>query len=275
MTVSTLARAPKYKTGATLLKQAQIKVTATDDDSGIVEQIVSVFGNVDSYGDVVVAGAFDDSLAAWAAKGDPIPVIWAHEWADPFKHIGWVLEGAEVDKGLKTRYQLDLDNPTAAQVYRLLKGRRVTQASFAYDIVDAGWEVYEDADTGKKYEVYELRKLDILEVGPCLIGANRQTELLTAKVAELADAATHELLAPAQLAQLAAARDVLDEITKTSPAAAGEPAPDGQPASTAADPTPAPQPAKGSASGEHRSASSRALSAITTALIESALEETP
>lgn len=154
--------------------------------SGQVRMLVSVFGNVDSYGDVVMPGAFADSLAAWEAKGDPIPFIWSHKWADPFAHIGYVLEAKETDAGLEVLAQLDVDtNDFAKQVFGLLKERRVTQASFAYDTLESEWVEREDAETGAKYEVYELRKLDVLEVGPTLLGANRETELLAAKARQL------------------------------------------------------------------------------------------
>jgi len=269
----TAARAPKYKSGTALMKAADVKTVATDDEKGIVEQIVSVFGNVDSYGDVVVAGAFKNSLTEWSSKGDPIPAIWSHAWMDPFAHIGEVLEAEETEKGLRVKYQVDLDNPTGAQVYRLLKGRRVTQASFAFDILDSGWETYTDEATGKEYEVYELRELGLIEVGPCLVGVNRETELLSAKVQELADAVSRSGLTPELVEQVAAARDLLDQITKSSPAPAGDTAQNSQPPKDAAAPTSAPQPSHDAASTSARSASARALSQITTALIESALED--
>ena len=59
---------------------------------GQFEAIVSVFGNVDSYGDVVVAGAFADDLKARAESGAVLPVVWSHRWDDPFAHIGWVVK---------------------------------------------------------------------------------------------------------------------------------------------------------------------------------------
>ena len=144
---------------------------------GQVSAVVSVFGNVDSVGDMVMPGAFKASLAEWDAKGDRIPFLWSHEWADPFSHLGSIVEARETTKGLEVLAQLeDLeDNPKAAQVWRLLKGRRVTQMSFAYDIEEGVW-----ADHGGR-KVYELRKLRIHEAGPCLIGANQATELLGAK----------------------------------------------------------------------------------------------
>lgn len=155
---------------------ARFKAIAPDDSSGVFEAIVSVFGNVDSVGDVVMPGAFKDDLDEWAATGDPIPVIWSHRWEDPDYHIGHVLEARETDEGLFVRGQLDMDAPKAAQVFKLLKGRRVTQFSFAYDVLDAA-EAERDG-----VPVYELRKMHVHEVGPTLLGANRETRLLAAKV---------------------------------------------------------------------------------------------
>lgn len=151
---------------------------------GEFHAIVSVFDNVDSYGDVVLPGAFTDTLAAWAEKGDPIPVIWSHRWDDPDCHVGVVVAAEERETGLWVHGRIDIDADAplkAKQVHRLLKGRRVTQFSFAYDVTDAGWGKRDDR------EVYELRALDIHEVGPCLIGANQETELLAAKASASED----------------------------------------------------------------------------------------
>jgi HK97 family phage prohead protease len=164
---------------------ARIKAAGEADglQPGQFTAIVSVFGNEDSVGDVVIEGAFTDTLAEWAVKGDPIPVLWSHDWGDPFSHIGVVVEAKETSEGLLVTGQIeDLDtNPTAAQVYRLLKGRRVTQFSFAYDVQEGAWVEPEDA-----WPYYELRKLKLYEVGPCLVGANQETELLAAKAADIA-----------------------------------------------------------------------------------------
>ncbi|MER7014553.1 HK97 family phage prohead protease [Saccharopolyspora sp. NPDC000359] len=226
------------------------RVKAAGDADGLAEgeftALVSVFGNVDSVGDVVVPGAFADSLAEWAAKGDPLPVIWAHDWSDPYSHIGHVTQAEETADGLVVTGQLDLDNPKALQVYRLLKGRRVTQFSFAYDIEDAA-----PAERDGR-EVYELRKLRVHEVGPCLIGANQETQLLAAKARRLAEGAkagrvlsakNYEALRAAyeQIGEVLAAAEPTDEKT-AAPTGADIPDQDtGQPEPAAAsDPNGAP-----------------------------------
>lgn len=166
-----------------LTKSCGVKVKAVgEDDSleeGVFEAIVSVFGNVDSYGDRVVKGAFASTLAEWEKSGDPIPVYWSHRMDDPDYNIGHVLEAKETDEGLWVKAQIDLESPKAAQVFRLLKGRRVTQFSFAYDI--ESYRVVKGADDSDS--VWELEQLKLYEVGPTPIGANQETELLTVKAA--------------------------------------------------------------------------------------------
>lgn len=167
---------------------ARIKSVGTtdDEDSGEFEALVSVFGNVDHYGEVVMPGAFKASLAQWKDRGDPIPVIWSHQWADPFSHLGIVKSAEETEKGLLIKGFISpeerAENPTAAQVYKLLKSRRVTQFSFGFDVDEAGEG--ERTEGEKKSWVYELRKLSLHEVGPCLLGVNPDTELLGVKAQE-------------------------------------------------------------------------------------------
>ena len=155
-----------------------IKAAGTQDgtEDGVFEAIVAAY-NVDSTGDKIVPGAFQDTLKTWADAGDPIPVLWSHMASDPEAHIG-VVEDAEerLGEGLWVRARLDIDEPKALKVYKLLKGRRVTQFSFAYDIEDGQ---YVETSDGEAY--YELRRLKLYEVGPTLIGANQATNLLDVK----------------------------------------------------------------------------------------------
>lgn len=151
----------------------QIKAVADDTtDDGTFEAIVSVFGNVDTYGDRVMQGAFTDTLAEWEAKDAPIPVLWSHMSQDPDYHIGYVEAAEERPEGLWVRARLDTDAPKAAQVYRLLKGKRVTQFSFAYDVIE---------EKAGPDGTNELLKLWVHEVGPTPLGANPLTELVGAK----------------------------------------------------------------------------------------------
>jgi hypothetical protein len=216
-------------------------------EDGQFKALVSVFNNEDTYGDVVRPGAFAQTLMNWAAKGDDVPVIWAHQWSDPFAHIGRVIKAAETLEGLEVLGQIDDltgddENPTAKQVYRLLKGRRVTQFSFAYDVPNGGGAWVKD-DDHRWGGYYELRQLDLHEVGPCLLGVNRETELLAVKAERLAvGAKAGRVLSQANYDRLAAAHTSIGEVLAAAePEKAQHPAPPkntpeetGQPGSAAA-----------------------------------------
>jgi phage head maturation protease len=174
---------------------AQLSPATTDTGtSGEFEAIVSVFGNVDSWGDVVRPGAFADSITAWKSSPNTLPVLWSHRMDDPTYNIGEILDIAELESGrqlpdwvdphlmqhgglwVKGRIDTGEDaSPIARQALRLMKARRVTQFSYAYDEIESGWATADGRD------VWELRKLKLYEVSPCQIGANELTELLAAK----------------------------------------------------------------------------------------------
>jgi HK97 family phage prohead protease len=142
-------------------------------DEGVVTAVVAVFGNVDLQGDRVVKSAFSKSLQRWAASGDRLPCVWSHEWLDPESHIGYVTSAKETDEGLEVVAKLDIEsNPRAAQIFKLLKERRLTEWSFSYDVVRE-----RRAEDGAN----ELLELDLIEVGPALKGANPETRTISAK----------------------------------------------------------------------------------------------
>lgn len=208
-------------------KSFRTEVKAYDALTGVAEAVVSVFGNVDLGGDRVVEGAFAKTLQEWKAKGDPIPVIWSHEWDDPTSHIGIVTDAAERADigGLWVKMKFDIEaNPKAAYVARLLKERRVTQFSFGYFARD--WKTVTDADGTT---VRELLDIDLFEVGPTLLGMNPATQLI-----EAASYFSNSDLVLSDGAQksLSKARDIIDEILN---APAPEPDPDAKNAATDGD----------------------------------------
>jgi HK97 family phage prohead protease len=164
-------------------KSCAVKIKA-GPDAGLKEgefwAYCSVFGNKDSYGDVVQPGAFAETLKAWAAKGVPIPLLWGHNTADPDFNLGEIVEATEDAHGLKVHGRLDMESPKSAQVYRLLKSGRVSQMSFAYAVVDG--EYVEPTGEGQS-AYYSLKELDLFEVSIVPIGANQETEILAVKAA--------------------------------------------------------------------------------------------
>jgi len=155
-----------------------------EEGEGKFQAVVSVFGNVDLQGDRVMPGAFEKTLTTKREKQELIPVIWSHDWLNPDAHIGFVdpKDAVEVlgDKkakngptgGLLVKGTIDVHKPFAKQVFDLLKERRVKEWSFAYDIID---------ESPGDDKANELNELDLIEVGPCLKGANPETYTVAAK----------------------------------------------------------------------------------------------
>lgn len=161
-------------------KTVDIEVKALDGQpEGYFEAYASVFDNIDSYGDMIVKGAFADSLAEYAATKSPVPVYWRHRMDDPFMNLG-TAEAKEDDRGLWTGCQLDLETAAGKQTHKLLKNKRVTQMSFAYDVLEGAWVDREQEDGGS---YYELRKLRLHEISIVPVGANQETEILAVKTA--------------------------------------------------------------------------------------------
>ncbi|MFT9661151.1 HK97 family phage prohead protease [Mycobacteroides abscessus subsp. abscessus] len=191
----------------------------------------SVFGNKDSYGDVVLKGAFTNTLAEWARKGVPIPLLWGHNTADPDFNLGEVIEAIEDDRGLKVRCRLDMESPKAAQTYRLLKSGRVNQMSFAYTVIDGAYVEPEGEGKSWRDAYFELRELDLHEVSVVPIGANQETEILAVKsvVGSLAAKAGRTLSAKSEDAirgALAQAEQIVNALKDVLPSDDSEKADD-------------------------------------------------
>lgn len=164
-------------------KTLEVEVKAIDLDEGQFEGYAAVFGNKDSYGDVIIAGAFADTLADdFGPDGKGVPTYWCHDFKDPFKNIGSTIWAREDSKGLRVRVQLDLDTQNAKQTLKLLKEGRVNQMSFGYSVLEGAF-----VESEEHGYYYELRKLKLHEVSVVPIGANQETEILAAKSDDVDD----------------------------------------------------------------------------------------
>lgn len=187
----------------------------TEEGSGIFEGYASVFGNVDSYGDKVLKGAFSKSLAkSFPNNGAGIPCYWSHRMDDPEFILGETISAVEDDHGLKVRVSLDLDNPKAAAAYRALKAGAVNQMSFAYEVLDSEFIPEKGAKFGG---VNELRELNIFEVSVVQIGANTATSIDMVKSAMKNDDSI-SISTPGAIEQLEEVVDVLRNIIDSAKA---------------------------------------------------------
>jgi HK97 family phage prohead protease len=167
----------KFDTAATGMQRKSFATTADADSAGQFEALVAVFNNIDRGGDRIMPGAFTKTLAAWRASGDPVPVIWSHEWQTPDAHIGvaYAKDMKQTARGLLVKGHLDIDdNPVARRVHKLMQRRSLKEFSFGYDIPPGGRRKASDGAN-------ELIEIDLHEVGPTLKGMNPDTELREVK----------------------------------------------------------------------------------------------
>lgn len=132
----------------------------------------------DSYGDVVKAGAFAKGIERRKENGIILPGLFGHRMDDPDFYVAHAIEESEDEHGWRVKGAFDMDDPKAAKVYRLVKGRRLNELSFAYDVIDEGSVTL---DGGVKAN--ELRELEVFEFSFVPVGANRDTSVVAVKAA--------------------------------------------------------------------------------------------
>src|SRR5262245_27288416 len=133
--------------------------TLGEAGSGEFEALVSVFGNIDSDGDVVMPGAFSKAID----EQEPPAIVWSHHWGIP--PIGETLDWSESDKGLKVKGALFVGEEDRHQfadmVYAGMKSRggrppALREFSFAYQIPEDGAKLATRDVDGKTVDVTEL-----------------------------------------------------------------------------------------------------------------------
>lgn len=137
-----------------------------EQDGEFVGYASTVHGEPDAYGDIVLPGAFEKTLARHAAERSMPVMLFGHK-ADELPIGDWV-DMAEDDKGLRVRGRLDLDDPESARVHRALKKGRVNGLSIGYAIPAGGIEPDPDREG-----VYFLKEIDLREVSIVNWPANR------------------------------------------------------------------------------------------------------
>lgn len=151
------------KDSSNVLKHKQFGFKADKvEDNGTFSGYGSVFGNVDSYGEIVAPGAFADSIKRIKDSGDPLPALWQHRSDSP---IGGYDVLSEDDRGLKLEGWLMVDDlPLAKQAHALMKRRVIKGMSIGYYV--------EASLYNEKTGILTLQKLDLREVSIVTFPAN-------------------------------------------------------------------------------------------------------
>lgn len=147
----------------------QLKAIRTElkaDSEGHFEGYASVFGNRDSYGDVVQPGAFTRTIQNDRGR---VKVLWQH---DPYQPIGVPELMQEDDRGLLVRARL-ADTTLGRDAIALIKAGVVTELSIGYDAVREEWD-----DEAKERKLTEIR---LWEFSPVTWAANDLARITSVK----------------------------------------------------------------------------------------------
>jgi HK97 family phage prohead protease len=137
------------------------------DEQGVFAGYASLFGVVDSQRDVVMAGAFRDTLLK---RDTPIKLLWQHRLDAPLGLITQIFEDA---RGLYVEGRLLLEVVQAREAYALLKAGAVTGLSIGY----SPRRYTRDPDTG----VRKLHAIDLIEVSLVTLPANVAAQVTVVK----------------------------------------------------------------------------------------------
>ena len=213
----------EYKATSTFIK---------DISDRTVTGVASVFGNVDSYGDIVQRGAFKKTLSENAPR---IRHLWMHDPAQPptaaIRGLQEVGKDALPDEvlqrfpdatgGLEVVREY-LRTPRGDEILEGIRAGAINEMSFAYDVIKSKFAEVADAD-GIKRQVRLLSEVRLYETSDVLWGANAATvaskshEYRLAQLSELltqtdADMKAGRVLSAANLTRLKEALDTLTRI---------------------------------------------------------------
>lgn len=154
---------------------------AIDELQGIVECFVAGIGNRDSVGDIVLPGAFSDSLKRRKPR-----VVWGHDWNAPIGKVLDIYEVGPTDPRLPQKMRQAGIGGLYARVQFNLKSERGREAfnSVLFFGEEQEWSIgYKTLDSiySQEKQANLLKVLELYEVSPVLHGANQLTATVSIK----------------------------------------------------------------------------------------------
>jgi len=160
--------------------KSNYEIKDADEKTGIVTGYASIFGNIDSDKEIVVAGAFAKTLAERGVESAKprIKHLWQHDSWQPIA-IPKVLK--EDEKGLYFESVFGKDSFSQDKLQQHID-KIITELSIGYNVIK-----HEDVNDGDgNFEYRKLLELKLWEYSSVTWGANSLTEVISAK-GEMAD----------------------------------------------------------------------------------------
>lgn len=190
-----------------------------DEDQGIVEELVSVYGNIDHGRDILHNNMFAKSISENAGG---ILVLDQHNTDSIFRSLGKPLSLKEVGRselpaevqvkfpdatgGLIVETQYNLETPEGKGAFSRIKNGEIKQRSIGFEALDIDHETIHAVKTDTGYErrdkkdkdakplnVRHIRTGKLMEYSPVLWGMNEATATISAKDADQTPADRKEM----------------------------------------------------------------------------------
>ena len=145
------------------------------DAQGEFEARIVTFNKPDKAGDVFRPGSFAESIAEWRASDGQIPVVFAHQSTDPKMYVGQVdpAHVREDARGVVAKGRFYLDEENAHKIFKQLQRKALREWSFTFLPIER---------KALAHGAREFLKVDLREIGPCLIGCG-DTQTIAVKAA--------------------------------------------------------------------------------------------
>lgn len=160
----------------------ELKFAAPDEKTMSFSGYGAVFGNVDSYGDVIEPGAFSKFLADVKSGAQPWPALLSQHggWqvsAEDLTPIGVLTDLAEDGHGLKLSGEL-ADIPRGRDMYTLMKmSPRPAIDGMSIGYVAKEWEPRSKPEDPKR----RLKRIDLIEISLVTRPANGKARVSSVK----------------------------------------------------------------------------------------------
>jgi|688.fasta_scaffold14059_6 HK97 family phage prohead protease len=118
----------------------------------------SVFNVKDSYGDVIMPGAFDDVIKS----GDPVKVYVNHDWRSYALPVGEWNDLKQDQSGLMGRANLETRMPKALDAYWAVKGGLISGLSIGFKTDKSGFEIRKDGGRNI-YNIKMLKEISLVD----------------------------------------------------------------------------------------------------------------
>lgn len=175
-----------------------VEVKFADDGgaTGTFEGYGAVFGNLDSYGDVIQKAAFKDTLKEWKkAKRLPPMLVQHGGWMMTDQDalpVGKWMEMEEDDHGLKVKGRLiNLDTESGKRIYGAMREGVLDGMSIGYRAKEfaVGTKPEEPRRTLKKIDLVELSVVTFPANGAARVSQVKSADELKVEIKKLADLA--------------------------------------------------------------------------------------